>query len=214
MGLKTKLRKMLKIDPRVMRRIRKILAPIRRNGLKKQFTIFSNNCWGGRLYDKFSLPYLTPTIGLAMDTADFIKFLENYEYYFSLELKPIEDVQKQVNGEWGFYDCTLGDIKILFRHYRNVNDAITKWNRRKERIVKDNIIVKLTCYDDDVDTDVLDRFIKLPYKKILFLSDEELVKKYESSCRVVYIPKDKTDSEFVVSDSKLKLKEIKKIINA
>ena len=149
-----------------------------------------------------------------MDTADFIKFLENYEYYFSLELKPIEDVQKQVNGEWGFYDCTLGDIKILFRHYRNVNDAIAKWNRRKKRIVKDNIIVKFTCYDDDVDTDLLDRFIKLPYKKILFLSDEGLVKKYESSCRVVYIPKDKTDSEFVVSDSKLKLKEIKKIINA
>ena len=214
MGLKTKLRKMLKIDPRVMRRIRKILAPIRRNGLKKQFTIFSNNCWGGRLYDKFSLPYLTPTIGLSMDSDDFIKFLENYEYYFSLELKPIEEVQKQVNDEWGFYDCTLGDIKIIFRHYRNVNDAITKWNRRKKRIVKDNIIVKFTCYDDDVDTDVLDRFIKLPYKKILFLSDEGLVKKYESSCRVVYIPKDKTDSEFVVSDSKLKLKEIKKIINA
>ena len=213
MGLKTKLRKMLKIDPRVMRRVRKVLAPIRRIGLKKQFTVFSNNCWGGRLYDKFSLPYLTPTIGLAMDTTDFIKFLENYEYYFSLELKPIEDAQKQVNGEWGFYDCTLGDIKILFRHYRNVNDAIIKWNRRKERIVKDNIIVKFTCYDDNVDTDVLDRFIKLPYKKILFLSNEELVKKYESSCRVVYVPKDKTDSEFVVSDSKLKLKEIKRIIN-
>ena len=214
MGLKLKLRKMLKIDPRVMRRMRKVLAPIRRIGLKKQFTIFSNNCWGGRLYDKFSLPYLTPTIGLSMDSDDFIKFLENYEYYFSLELKPIEEVQKQVNDEWGFYDCTLGDIKIIFRHYRNVNDAITKWNRRKKRIVKDNIIVKFTCYDDDVDTDVLDRFIKLPYKKILFLSDEGLVKKYESSCRVVYIPKDKTDSEFVVSDSKLKLKEIKKIINA
>lgn len=47
MGLKTKLRKMLKIDPRVMRRMRKVLAPIRRIGLKKQFTIFSNNCWGG-----------------------------------------------------------------------------------------------------------------------------------------------------------------------
>lgn len=213
MGLKAKLRKMLKIDPRVMRRMRKVLAPIRRIGLKKQFTIFSNNCWGGRLYDKFSLPYLTPTIGLAMDSGNFIKFIENYEYYFSLELKPIEDAQKLVNDEWGFYDCTLGDIKILFRHYRNVNDAITKWNRRKERIVKDNIIVKFTCFDENVDTDILDRFIQLPYKKILFLSDESLVEKYESLCRVVYIPKDKTDTEFVVSDSKLKLREIKRIIN-
>lgn len=169
---------------------------------------------GGRLYDKFSLPYLTPTIGLAIDTADFVKFLENYEYYLSLELKPIEGVQKQVNDEWGYYDCTLGEIKILFRHYRDVNDAIAKWNRRKERIIKENIIVKLTCFDENIDIDVLDRFAKLPYKKILFLSNKELVEKYESFSRVVYIPKDKTDSEFVVSDSKLKLKEIKKIINS
>ena len=47
MELKAKLRKLLKIDPRVMRKMRKVLAPIRRIGLMKQFTIFSNNCWGG-----------------------------------------------------------------------------------------------------------------------------------------------------------------------
>lgn len=47
MNIKVLLSRVLKIDPRVMRRLRKITAPIKRIGLKKNFTLFSNNCWGG-----------------------------------------------------------------------------------------------------------------------------------------------------------------------
>lgn len=215
MSIKSKIRKILKIDPRVMRRMRKIIAPLRRIGLKKKFTLFADNCWGGRLYDKFSLQYLSPTIGLAMDNMDFIKFLENYEYYLNLNLNPIYNDQKKVNGEWGFYDCSLGDIRIKFRHYRNVNDAIDKWNRRKKRIIKENIIVKMTYFSQEVDESLLDRFDVLPFKKILFVTNKELItSKYSKNSRIVFIPKNETESEFIVSDSTLKLKELKKIINA
>ena len=75
----------MRIDPRLTRKIRRLIAPFRRVGIKRKFTIFSNNCWGGRLYDKFGLMYLTPTIGLAMSPADFVKFCSNYNYYFSKE---------------------------------------------------------------------------------------------------------------------------------
>lgn len=101
MSLKSKLRTLLKIDPRIMRKLRKVVAPFRRIGLKKQFTIFSDNCWGGRLYDKFALQYLSPTIGLAIEESDYIKFLLNLDYYISLTPKPIINNQKKVNDEWG-----------------------------------------------------------------------------------------------------------------
>lgn len=211
MSLKSKLRTLLKIDPRIMRKLRKVVAPFRRIGLKKQFTIFSDNCWGGRLYDKFALQYLSPTIGLAIEESDYIKFLLNLDYYISLTPKPIINNQKKVNDEWGYYDCLLGDIKIQFRHYRDVNDAINKWERRKHRIFKDNIIVKMSYYDNQ--PDVLNAFISLPYKKILFTSDEKLVKNNNDLLKIIYIPKESIDAEFVTSDSKLKLKDIKSLIN-
>ncbi len=47
--IKAKLREILKIDPRTMRKLRKIVAPIRKVGIKKKFTIYSNNCWGGEI---------------------------------------------------------------------------------------------------------------------------------------------------------------------
>lgn len=214
MGFKEKLRKFLKIDPRVMRKMRKILAPIRRIGIKKEFTLFADNCWGGRLYDKFSLQYKTPTIGLAIKNEQFVKFLYNIDYYLSLSLEPIEETQKRVNSEWGFYDCRLGDLVIEFRHYRNAGDAIDKWDRRKNRIVKDNIIVKMTYYDQIINEELINKFIDLPYKKILFTSNEQVMKYNKiNRCRVVYIPIEKKDSEFLESDKRIKLKEIKKIIN-
>ena len=71
-GFKARLGGILKIDPRLMRRMRKIVAPFRRVGLKKEFTLLANNCWGGRLYDKFSLQYLSPTFGLSINAEDFV----------------------------------------------------------------------------------------------------------------------------------------------
>lgn len=211
-GFKARLGGILKIDPRLMRRMRKIVAPFRRVGLKKEFTLLADNCWGGRLYDKFSLPYLSPTIGLAINVEEFISFVENIDEYLQKELIPIEEEQKRVNSEWGFYPCMLDDIRIEFRHYRNVNDAITKWNRRKVRIRKENIIVKMSYYGT-INDGVMERFKKLPYKKILFSDNKELISLSSENTKVVYIPKESIGSEFVYSDSKLKLKELKKFIN-
>ena len=43
---------------------RKFLAGQRRKMLKNtQFTILSNNCWGGMIYESYGLPNQTPTAG-------------------------------------------------------------------------------------------------------------------------------------------------------
>lgn len=207
----------MRIDPRITRKIRKIFAPFRRGGIKKPFTVFANNCWGGRLYDKFAMQYLTPTIGLAMSPEDFLKFCANYEHYLSKELQIIETEQKKVNSEYGFYDCMLDDIRVCFRHFRDAHDAINKWNRRKERIVKDNIIVKLSYYtdspDDKYDEKIIKKFAELPYKKLLF-TNNKLIEENCHDFRVICLPiKNMDDHEFTQGDKVLKLKELKELIN-
>lgn len=140
------------------------------------FTIISNNCWGGLVYQYFGLPYATPTIGLFMMDDDYIKFLENLDYYLSQPLIFIPHLeskyQEQLNRETTAKDCypiaLLDDVEVHFLHYKSSEEAEKKWEYRKQRINKGHLLVKMSqrSSNDDV---ILERFEKLPYRnKICF----------------------------------------------
>ncbi len=70
------------MNPHTKRKIRALIAPMRKIGLNnKDFTIISNNCWGGYIYDRYGLKYMTPTIGGIFFPDDYIKFISNLDYY-------------------------------------------------------------------------------------------------------------------------------------
>lgn len=139
------------------------------------FSIISNNCWGGRVYQRYNLPYLSPTIGLMFFADEYIKFVSNLEYYLSLELKFINkcdskyyNVYKEKNK---YYPIgLLGDIEIVFLHYKSEGEAYDKWNRRKERINWNNLVIKFN--DQNLATEEhIEKFDKLPFKnKICFVA--------------------------------------------
>lgn len=128
------------------------LAPLRRSwgGVNKPFTIISNNCWGGLVYQYYNLEYDTPTIGLYFFANDYIKFISNLKYYLSLDLHFInyemsahkETIvrKRQTEKPIGI----LGDIEIVFLHYKSEKEAMEKWNRRKQRIHWDNLFIKFS----------------------------------------------------------------------
>ena len=61
------------------KRLRKVLTWVRRVGLKgKNFTIVSNNCFAGFIYQKFGIEYNTPFIGLFILAPDYIELLKNF----------------------------------------------------------------------------------------------------------------------------------------
>lgn len=208
----------LKLTPHRKRLIRKVFSPLKRIGLKKEFSIISNNCWGGRIYDKFGLKYLSPTIGIAMQPLEYSKFISNLDYYLSLEPVPIIEKLNRIDNEHGNYPVMLGDIEFSFVHYRDVYDGINKWSNRKKRIVKDNIIVKMSYTPKGVEEDeiILNSFAKVHYKKILFTCDKSLKERNDLGLVVVFPEYDdncKIINEIAKSDKLLKLKELKKIIN-
>ena len=60
----------------------------RRKKLREDnFTIISNNCWGGHVYRYFNMPYDSPTIGLFFESTDYIKFISNLKHYINQELR-------------------------------------------------------------------------------------------------------------------------------
>lgn len=154
---------------------------IRRAGLKNQsFTLISDNCWAGFVYQDFSLSYNTPFIGLFLYTPCYVLLLENFDEMMASELhfiKPedsryVDEMKKE--GLVGKYPVGLlmGKVEIHFLHYKSEDEAYRKWNHRKRRIDKDNMLVKMV--DRDFCTEELvARFDALPFKHKYCFSSKE-----------------------------------------
>lgn len=136
----------------------KIMKYINRIGLKnKDFTIVSNNCWGGFVYQKFGLEYKTPFIGLFIFTPDYIELLKNFKELIFKELKFINFEQSKyyeeiIKNNHIYPIAKIGDnIEIHFLHYKSNEEAAEKWKRRVKRINFSNILFKLS--EDNLCTD-------------------------------------------------------------
>lgn len=114
----------------------------------KNFTIISNNCWGGFVYQMFGLKYTSPTIGLFFIGDDYIKFCERLEYYTSIELKFIPFNESKnfqlINNSSAYPIGVLDDIEIYFLHYESEFEAKQKWEKRCRRINFENILFKIS----------------------------------------------------------------------
>lgn len=103
----------------------------------KDFSIISNNCAGGYVYQHFGIPYNTPTEGLYFTTADYLKLIQRPEYYFNHEVKLIDSSQSvlSMTGKDIYYPVgRIDDIEIYFMHYLDPHEALSKWYRRVSRI--------------------------------------------------------------------------------
>ena len=172
---------------RVWLRVRRIASRFSRPKLNsiieqklagKNFTIFSNNCLGGVFYHDAGRQFTSPTINLAFDGEDFIKFLEAPEKYYKKNFSFFT---------WEGHNYPLAkveDIEVRFVHYKTEEECIQKWNTRFERIDWDHIFVVATDVDGMYQPQWLERFDKLPYKnKIMFTA-----KKYPQYAWAVPVP--------------------------
>lgn len=182
------------------------LAPFRLKKLKKlgidtNFTIISNNCWGGLVYQHYGLPYKTPTVGLFFFADDYIKFIYNIKEYFNTPLEFISlneskycIVLKEYGGEC--VSCPIarcGDIEIIFMHYRSPEEAKEKWMRRVKRINWNNVIYKFSEMNGCTKGDLL-AFDSFPVeKKVVFTHKDYGLKSqvvYTEYAKAGFIPND------------------------
>ena len=165
------------IPRRLILGIRKKVAPKYRGKLNqeireklkdvKPFTVFSNNCLGGVFYHDAGLQFTSPLINTAMDGEDFLKFLENPQYYLKHDMEFFSWPGRN------FPIARIDDIEVNFVHYKTQEECITAWKKRAERIVWDNIFIVATNHDGMCHDDCMERFDRLPYKnKIMFVSKE------------------------------------------
>lgn len=176
----------------IKRRMEKVSAIFYRIGLKnRNFSIISNNCWGGKVYDMYALQYLSPTVGLWIPPEDFCRFCKNIKHYLKVDLVQITYLESHVRAllearkKTGRYELPLDeliigrieDVDIVFLHYTSFEDAKEKWNRRRKRVNFDNILIKLNDQNGCTEKQ-FDDFCDLDYEHKLFFTAKEEWCKY------------------------------------
>lgn len=182
-------RKLNKTAKKISGFFKKIFYEIRRFFVKKSiknknFSVISNNCWAGRVYQYLDMPYLSPTAGLYFFAPDYIKFVSDLRRYLATELRFIEPEESKYYEEIKKRNQTdkpigiLDDVEIVFLHYKTKEEAAEKWNRRKKRVNFDNIILKFSRMDLCTEKEI-EEFDRLLFKN-KFILNNRIPLKYES----------------------------------
>lgn len=182
-------RKLNKAYKKIAEKIKKFGYEVRRFFVKrsiknKNFSIISNNCWAGRAYQYLDMPYLSPTAGLYFFAPDYIKFVSDLHRYLDTPLRFINPEESKYYEEIKKRNQTdkpigiLGDVEIVFLHYKTKEEAEEKWNRRKARVNYDNVILKFSRMDLCTEKEI-EQFDSLPVKN-KFVLNNRLPLKYNS----------------------------------
>lgn len=129
----------------------------------KNPTIISSNCNGTIIYYDLNLRFNSPTINLSFDMNEYVKFLENLNWYLE---QPLVDI---TNPDTDSYPIgRLYDITIRFNHYKTFDEAFAKWEQRKKRIDLNNLYI-LGIDGDNCTYESIKKFDQLPFKnKVIF----------------------------------------------
>lgn len=142
------------------------------------FSIISDDCWGGRMYLDLGIPYTSPTVNLFIYSSCYLKLVQDLKGYMNkefvfVESSKYEKANKMRTTSNKFYPIgVLGDIEIHFLHSKDNTDALTKWESRKKRLNYNRLVYKFSdAYLNDPQD--LVEFDHLPIKnKVIFVAKE------------------------------------------
>lgn len=176
---------------------------IRKKQLKQtSFTIISNNCWAGTIYESYGLKKQTPTVGMFIMPEDYLKMINNLRYYLSDKcqlqiIHPTDSKWKQMlesKSNWATYPIAkLDDIELHLLHYHGSEEEIvSQWKRRIERIDWEHILIKFNDQNGCTEENISRFFEVKEYKKIFFSSNTnaQLKQRYGAEFIVLRQPKD------------------------
>lgn len=144
--------------------------------LNRNFTIISNNCWGGLVYESYGLEKQTPTVGMFFMPEEYIRFVSNLKHYTQCEMTFVEPDESRhkdfykIDSRFGTYPIArVDDIEIALLHFHSKEEAKLKWERRCKRINWDNMLIKMNDQNQCKFEHVKD-FISLSHKNKVFFT--------------------------------------------
>ena len=162
-------------------REKKFLNHLRAQLTNNNFTIIANNCFAGIIYHQLGLPFLSPTINLAIPIdKEYLEFVKKIKLYANVPLYDVSQEFSSCNYPVGVLASPdMMPIHLHFIHYKSFDEAKSKWYSRFNRINYNNMFFIWEHYGKTPSAE-LQEFDILPINKIV-LSHTEL-KKISHQC--------------------------------
>lgn len=153
-------------------------AAQRRKKLKDPvFTVISNNCWSGLVYESYGLEKQSPTVGAYFAPEEYLRFLSELKHYLTeceMEFVRPEDARHKAlymcDKRFGTFPIArVGDVEIAMLHYHSEAEAREKWHRRCKRVNWDRLLVKMND-QNGCTREQAAAFGKLPFAKKVFFT--------------------------------------------
>ena len=128
----------------------------------EKITLIASNCNGCLMLHDLGVKFQSPFVNLFIRAEDFLRLLQNFDYYMSLELDFPE------NQTLEYPVAYLGDIRLDCVHYATKEEVVEKWNVRKARMDMSNCFIMFTDRDG-CSEEHLRAFDALPFeRKVVF----------------------------------------------
>jgi uncharacterized protein (DUF1919 family) len=154
---------------------------MRRRVTNRDFTIISNDCFGGMAYEELGMRYDSPFVGLFVVLDDYMQLLRRLRFYCEQRIEFKSQSRHSQINEWREviqknYPIGVlgGEIEIHFLHYASHEEAGAKWTRRAQRIHWDNLLVKICWHDDLRMESWLREFDQMPFARKLALVPQRI----------------------------------------
>ena len=157
-------------------RVNKLFVPMRSARIARRYralgggpaTILANNCAAGRMLHDLGLRLDTPTVNLWMTFSGFLDLVEGMPESFEGNLEEVcgsGERNPVANLRFGGRS-----VRLHFLHEATFERAKADWERRRGRVDPARLFLVATD-NSDAKPDELDRFLRLPWPKKMFVKD-------------------------------------------
>jgi uncharacterized protein (DUF1919 family) len=103
---------------------------------RQDITLISDDCWAAEFYRLLRIPYLTPSVGLYVEVADYLDFVSNLRAANAFQLRFIP-------SEKAYPVARTPYATLHFMHYSSEDEAREKFLRRAARINWEQLFIKV-----------------------------------------------------------------------
>ena len=114
--------------------------------MKSDLTIISIECSGAVMYNALGLEFKSPFILMFLTQKDYLKVMNDFEYYIRQPLIEVKDLDRK------YPVGKLDDVYLYLNHYSTFDDAKIAWDKRIQRINKNNVLFMMTeVFQDSIE---------------------------------------------------------------
>jgi uncharacterized protein (DUF1919 family) len=145
----------------------------------RDFSIISNDCFGGMAYEELAMRYETPFVGLFVVPDDYVRLLRKLRSSIEGPLRfrdhsrheHINQFREKIERAYPI-GVVGDDVEIQFLHYATPDEAAAKWKRRAARLHWNKLRVKMGWHEHAQMDELLREFDAMPFDGKLIVAPD------------------------------------------